>query len=97
MPSAEGISGSLSSVLNGESESAGHSSGSTLAKALGSKLKSTLIALGIGKMISDAITAGGDFESAMAKVNTLFTGSGDQYDALKSKILELSSASGLTA
>ena len=97
VPSAEGITGSLTSALSGEAESAGHSSGETLAKSLGSKFKKVIVTLGLGKMITDAITSGADFETAMAKVNTLFTGTGEDFDNLKAKILELSSASGLTA
>lgn len=44
MPSAQGISGSISNVLNGESASAGQKAGSTI----GSKIKGAIAAAGIG-------------------------------------------------
>lgn len=97
IPSAEGISGSLSELMGGEAASAGESSGASLANSLFSKLKSTLVTLGIGKAITDAINQTGDFETSMAKVSTLFTGTGEEFTALQSKILEVSSQTGMAA
>ena len=97
VPSAEGIEGSISSVMNGEADSAGKSSGDKLAKSLGNKLKGALAALGIGKMIADAITSGSEFESAMAKVSTLYTGDASGFAQLQQTILDLSSTTGMSA
>ena len=51
IPSADGITGSISKILDPESKSAGISSGKSVGSSLVSSLKSTLIALGIGKVI----------------------------------------------
>ena len=97
IPSAEGIEGSLTSLFSGEAASAGTSSGETLASSLFSKLKSTLVTLGIGKAITDAINTTGEFETAMTKVSTLFTGTTEEFTALQQKILDVSSQTGMAA
>ncbi len=97
VPSAKGIQGSISSVLNGEATSAGSQAGEKIGSSLGSKLKGAIAALGIGKLIADGITHTSEFETAMAKVSTLFKGTGGEFDGLKSKVLELSSSYGLAA
>lgn len=97
IPSAQGITGSISSVLSGESTSAGESAGQNVAGALGKKLKGALVGLGVGKMVMDSIGNASEFESGMAKVNTLFTGSAEQFAGLQNDILNLSSAYGLGA
>ena len=76
VPSAQGISGSISGVLGGEAEKAGKSSGDKAGNSLISSFKSTIVALGIGKIITDAVSDTGNFEEVMAKVSTLFTGTG---------------------
>lgn len=97
IPSAQGIQGSISSVLSGESASAGQQAGESIAGSMGKKLKSTMVGLGIGKMVMDAIGSASEFESSMAKVSTLFTGDAAQFAGLQSDILNLSSAYGLGA
>lgn len=97
IPSAEGIQGSISDVLSGEAENAGKSSGGSLAKSLGGAFKKAVAVLGIGKMIADAISAGGDYEAAMAKVATLYTGDAAGFGDLKETILDLSSTTGMSA
>ena len=76
VPSAQGISGSISGVLGGEAEKAGKSSGDKAGNSLVSSFKSAIITLGIGKVITDAVSDTGNFEEVMAKVSTLFTGTG---------------------
>ena len=65
VPSAKGISGSISNALGGEAESAGTQAGTSIA----GKIKSAIIAAGIGKIISSvfssAITEGGKLEQRM--------------------------------
>ena len=97
VPSAQGISGSISNVLSGESASAGEKSGQSIANSLAGKLKSALVGLGVGKIVSDAIGSTSEFETSMAKVNTLFSGDQEQFKGLQNEILELSSAYGLGA
>lgn len=83
--------------MGGEVESAGKASGDSLAKNLFKSFKSALVGLGIGKLIVDTINMSGDFEESMAKTSTLFTGTGEQFDELKGKIIDLSSAYGLSS
>ncbi len=68
MPSAEGISGSISKVLKGESASAGESAGSTI----GGKIKGAIVAAGIGAALKSAITEGAALEQSIGGVETLF-------------------------
>ena len=97
IPSAQGIQGSISDVIGGEATSAGQSGGEKYASGFASKLKGALVGLGIAKILKDSIENASEFETAMAKVNTLFTGSADEFGQLKEDILGLSSAYGLGA
>lgn len=97
IPSAQGIQGSITDALSGESKSAGTSSGKSLASSLVSSLKSTVVGLGIGKIISDGIADTSAFETGMAKVGTLFKGTGEEFLQLQEDILGLSSAYGISA
>lgn len=97
VPSAQGISGKISEALGGEASSAGAKAGNSVAGSLGKALKGALVKLGIGKMILDSIGNASEFETGMAKVSTLFTGEGDELDALGDKLLELSGKYGLSA
>lgn len=97
IPSAEGIQGQIADALSGEADSAGKSGGRKYASGFGAMTKKALVGLGIGKIIKDAIGDASAFETSMAKTSTLFTGTAEQFDALQSKILELSSAYGLGA
>ena len=60
VPSAEGISGSITDVLRGEADSAGSESGSIFSDKLVSTIKSVVAAAGIGAAISMAIGKVGD-------------------------------------
>jgi len=97
VPSAQGISGSISDALNGESQAAGKKAGNSIAGSLASSLKGAVVALGIGKLISDSIGNTSEFETGMAKVSTLFKGTDAEFQQLSSDILNLSSAYGLGA
>lgn len=75
VPSAKGISGSLSNMFKGESQSAGSISGKLLGSSLIGTLKKIIVAAGIGKMISQAISEGANLEQSMGGIETLFKGS----------------------
>ena len=60
VPSAEGISGSITDVLRGEADSAGSESGSIFSEKLVSTIKTVVAAAGIGAAISTAIGKVGD-------------------------------------
>lgn len=72
IPSAEGIKGSISNLLNGEASSAGDSGGSSYGSSFISKLKSVIVAAGIGKLLTQTIMAGADLEQSMGGVEALF-------------------------
>ena len=97
IPSARDMQGSISEALGGEADSAGKESGKKYASGLGSSLKKALVGVGIGKILTDAIGNASEFQTAMAKTSTLFTGDAKAFSALKNEILGLSSEYGLAA
>ena len=52
VPSAEGISGSISGIMKGEADSAGQESGSVFSEKMISTIKTVIAAAGIGTLIS---------------------------------------------
>lgn len=81
MPSAKGIQGSISGVLNGEATSAGASAGSLIGGKLVGALGSIIAAAKIGQMITDGIKAsfseGAALQQSMGGVETLFKSNAD--------------------
>lgn len=77
VPSAQGISGKISSALRGESQSAGTSSGQLVGTNLVSKLKTIIAAAGIGKAIKASISEGAKLEQSLGGVETLFKKNAD--------------------
>lgn len=74
VPSAKGISGSISKLLGGEVESAGRSAGSSLGTSLVSALRGALAAAGIGKIIGSALGAGADLQQSFGGLDTIYDG-----------------------
>ncbi|HFR3545664.1 TPA: phage tail protein, partial [Streptococcus suis] len=74
VPSAKGISGSISKLLGGEVDSAGRSAGSSLGASLVSALSGALAAAGIGKIISSALSAGADLQQSFGGLDTIYDG-----------------------
>lgn len=97
IPSAQGISGSISDALSGESKKAGESSGKSIAGALVDKLKGALKIAAVGKIIGDTIANSSEFEQSMTKAGTLFTGTANQWKDLQGTILRVSSETGMSA
>ena len=77
VPSAEGISGSISKVLDGEAESAGSSAGESVGSNLVGKLKTIIAAAGIGEFIRSAASEGADYEQAVGGMQTLYKENAD--------------------
>lgn len=71
VPVAKGIQGSLTSVLNGEAGSAGENAG----KSIASKIKSTIVASGIGlaigNIIKQGLDLGGELQQSMGGVASI--------------------------
>ena len=97
IPSAQGISGKIKEVLDPEAQSAGQSAGQTIGEQIGSFATKAIAALGIGKMISDSITNGMDFETSMAKASTLFSGTHEELEMLQDDIVRISTETGVAA
>ena len=75
VPSADGIKGSITDVLSGESESAGIKSGNTIATFA----KKALKAAAIGKFVKDTLDEGGKLQqSYIGGLETIYEGAEDQ-------------------
>lgn len=74
VPSAKGISGSISKVLGGEAASAGINAGRSIGSKLVSTLKTVVAAAGIGKLISSSLNLGGELEQNLGGSEAVFGG-----------------------
>ncbi|HEM6220014.1 TPA: phage tail protein [Streptococcus suis] len=76
VPSAKGISGSISKLLGGEVESAGKSAGVSLGGALKAGIIGALGAgaLGLGAILKSAIPAGADLQQSFGGLDTIYDG-----------------------
>lgn len=90
IPSADGISGKLAEVMDGEAAAAGKISGKSLGSALVGSLTKVVAAAGIGKMLQSTFTGGTAFESAMAKVGTIADTTKVPLESLSSQVLQVS-------
>lgn len=77
MPSAKGIGKSLGDVISGPAESSGQVAGEKMGHKMISAFKNIIVAAGVGKIIKDAIFAGGDLEQSIGGVETLFKDSSE--------------------
>lgn len=96
VPSADGISGSISRVLSSESVSAGQMSGKSIASSLTSALSKALAAAGISKIVSNAITAGTEWETSIAKLGTIADTSAMSIEDMSSQIASMSDELGIS-
>lgn len=96
VPSAEGISGSISKLLGGEADNAGKLAGGNIAKSIAGAVGTGLAALGLAKIVSSAITAGSEYETAIAKLGTIADTSAVSLDGMKEKIAAMSDQLGIS-
>ena len=94
VPSAEGISGSISDLLGGEVESAGQSAGESLGSKLMGVAKKVIAAAGIGKAIAASLNEGGALQQSLGGVETLFK---DNADRVKQYASQAYKTTGLSA
>ena len=94
IPSARGISGSISNLMKGESESAGTTAGGLLGGNLVKSLTSVLAAAGIGKAISATLMEGANLQQSLGGIETLFK---DDADKVKQYATEAYKTAGLSA
>ena len=92
-PTAKGIKGAIEKELNGEASSAGKSSGASLGSGLISSLKGVIAAAGIGKIIKDSLTAGGNIQQSFGGLDTIY---GEASAAAKEYAMQ-AAAAGISA
>lgn len=90
VPSAKGISGSISNVLNGEADSAGTSLGN---KLMGS-LKKVIVSAGIGAAIKKSLDFGAELQQNLGGTEAVF---GDYADKIQNKAKSAYMNMGLSA
>ena len=76
VPSAEGIKGSVTKVLDPEAKNAGSSAG----KLISGNIKKLIAAAGIGAAVTKSLQIGGDLQQSFGGLDTLY---GDAADAAK--------------
>lgn len=76
MPSTRGIKSNLTNAISPAAESAGAVGGTKSGLAMVKGMMTAIAAVGVGKMIGDAIFAGGELEQAMGGAEAVF---GDYY------------------
>lgn len=90
VPSAQGISGSISKVLGGEANAAGSSAGASIV----SKIKGAIVASGIAAALTKTIQEGARYEQAVGGIETMF---GEYSDQMVKYANEAYKAAGLSA
>lgn len=94
MPSAKGISGSISKLLGGEAVSSGKISGKSFASELIGVAGKVIATAGIGKAFASSIRAGGALEQSIGGVETLFK---DSANIVKNYAKQAYKTSGVSA
>ena len=85
IPSAKGISGAISSIIEPEATSSGKSAGINI----GSAIKAAIAAAGIGEALKSALEAGGNLQQSFGGLDTLY---GDAAKAAKEYAVEAAQA-----
>ena len=78
VPSAKGISGKIQSAIGPEASIAGQSAGTSLGSSLVKAVKGVIVAAGIGKVFSTAISEGAALQQSLGGIETLFKGSAEK-------------------
>ena len=94
IPSAKGITGSISRLLNPEAKAAGASVGRGLGGKIASVAGKAIAAAGIGKALASSIRAGGALEQSIGGVETLFK---DSANIVKNYAKQAYKTSGVSA
>ena len=81
VPSAQGISGQISGILDGPSTEAGNTAGVHAGNALVSAIKGVILAAGLGSFLTAALTAGGNLEQSFGGLETIYGEAAGQAQA----------------
>lgn len=94
IPSAKGISSSISKAMSPGLDEAGGQAGQTIGSNLVSKLKTVIATAGIGKAITAAINEGAELQQSIGGIETLFK---DSYAQVEKYANEAYKTAGLSA
>lgn len=72
IPSAKGIKGAITRELGGEADDAGKNAGESIASKIAKTLGGALAALGVKKIISDSLDAGGAIQQSFGGLDTIY-------------------------
>ena len=72
IPNMKGSQATISKELGASADSAGASAGKSLGGSLVGTLKKVVVAAGIGKIVSDTISAGADLQQSFGGLETLY-------------------------
>ena len=81
VPSAQGISGQISGILDGPATEAGNSAGINAGNALVGAIKGIIIAAGLGEFLKSALFAGGALEQSFGGLETIYGDAAGQAQA----------------
>ena len=96
VPTTKGIKEAIRSVLGNDLPKEGERSGKQVAASFGKTLAKGLAAIGIGKIIGNAITAGTEYQNSIAKLGTIADTSAVSIDSMKTKIADMSDQLGIS-
>ena len=94
IPSAKGISGSISQAISPGLNEAGEQAGKTIGSSLVGKLKAVVTVAGIGKTIAASISEGAELEQSIGGIETLFK---DSYSKVEQYANQAYKTAGLSA
>lgn len=89
IPSADGLSGNISNILNKETSGVGESVGSGIGTKIGMALLAAIPAAQIGSLLRDSLDAGGALQQSFGGIETIY---GDAADSMKAFASEAASA-----
>lgn len=110
IPSAKGISGSIRDIIDKEAGKAGKSGGNILSNGLKSGVSAFTVAAGtmianmatsaaraLGNIASSAMSVGANFETSLAKVQSISGGTAEQMAEFSKQVLSMSNATAQSA
>lgn len=93
IPSADGIASGIKATLTPEMDEAGGAAGESFISKFGSIAKKAVGALGLGKLIGDSLSAGGDLQQSFGGLDTIY---GEASESAKRYAAE-AAAAGISA
>lgn len=98
VPSAKGIAGEIKSAIGADVDKAGVDAGQSFGSKFGAMAAKAIAAIGIGKIIGDALNQGGELQQSLGGIETLFdTEFSKAADIVKNYASEAYRTTGLSA